>query len=75
MYKTKHKVDGYKVLGRMGAGKKLIAIPDKYLTDEPLKVVVIDEDTVYTITGKPLKTEVFQDKFGRGEYKIAYFEA
>lgn len=74
MYKTKRKIDGYKVLGRMGAGKKLIGIPTKYLTGDPVKVEVISEETVYTITGEPLKTEVFQDKFGRGEYKIAYFE-
>lgn len=74
MYKTKRRIDGFKVLGRIGAGKKLIGIPTKYLQDEPLKVQVIDENTTYTVQGKPLKTEMFQDKFGRGEYELAYFE-
>lgn len=74
VYTTKKPISGYKVLGKVGAGKELVGIPTKYLSDPLLQVSILETNAVFKPQGDPLKIEAFKDKFGRGEYRLAYFE-
>lgn len=74
IYTTKKPIDGYKVLGKQGAGKKLVGIPTKYLNDGSLQVRILENNAIFRPQGEPVKFEVFDDKFGRGQYALGYFE-
>ena len=69
-YKAKTLIDGYKI-GSAFAGKRMIAVPFRKVL--PGKMVAHGND-VMLIPADPLKVITHQDKFGRGQHILYYYE-
>lgn len=71
-YKTKSLIKGFK-LGKEFSGRQLVAVPTKYLEDG-VTIQLGETSMLLNPYQKPIKTEDFADKFGRGKYTLAYFD-
>jgi len=71
LYKPKSLINGYKLgLEREG---QYVAVPQKMVLQHPLSIVYNGE-TMDIDKNTPILKEIsFQDKFGRGKYKLLYY--
>jgi hypothetical protein len=73
-YNAKTLIEGFK-LGKEFTGKTLIAIPaTKTLIGNKLIIIHKDQTMTLDLTQAPLTKNTFQDKFGRAEYELFYYE-
>ena len=73
-YQAKTLIDGYK-LGKQFGGRVMVGVPLHSLsTYEETVVRYGNKNLVIKARQKPLATQSFPDKFGRGFYTLAYFD-
>ena len=73
LYVIKKLIHGYQ-LGIEFAGKILVAVPDKF-HGKKLEVVFEDKKMIIEKVGEgSLTFRTFEDKFGRGNYTLVYYE-
>lgn len=72
--KVKKLIEGHKI-SYHAAGKKLIAFKEDYMSDE-ITIEFHGEFMLIPANTRPYKygEEKFEDKYGRGFYKLVYYE-
>jgi len=68
VYKAKTVIPGVKVLGKDAEVEHLVAVPvGRGYTHVDYKGTVVK-------LGVPISTQKFKDKYGRGDYELAYYK-
>jgi len=71
-YQVKTLIDGYK-LGKEFMGKKFVGVPEKAVIYS--KTIIYGNKSMSIKKKEPSTIDTFEDKYGRGSYKLYYYEA